>query len=119
MRLSEAEYAAWSQRQAHHGAKDRERDFQAQVLRLAQSSGWACYHTHDSRKSQPGYPDLTMAKPGRLIFAELKTKTGKLTQDQAAWLNLLATTVTGVEVYQWTPNDWDEILWILTGRRPA
>lgn len=117
MRLSEEQYAAWQQRQTKPQVASRERDFQAEVLKVAQMAGWQSYHTHDSRRSAPGFPDLVLAKPGRLIFAELKTNTGKLTPEQATWLNVLAHTVTGVEVYQWTPRDWDTILWTLTGRR--
>ncbi len=39
-----------------------EGDFQAGVVRLAELRGWLVYHTHDSRRSQPEFPDLTLAE---------------------------------------------------------
>ena len=99
-------------------AVQREREFQSQVLALAKQTSWASYHTFDSRRSQPGFPDLVLVKPGRLLFVELKTLRGKLTQEQRAWLSLLANSVTGVEVYEWRPADWAQIEWTLAGRRP-
>src|SRR5262245_20548546 len=57
----------------------------AQVRRCARELGYLTYHTYSSRKSEEGYPDLTLVKPGRLIFAELKSAHGKLTRDQQRW----------------------------------
>lgn len=34
-----------------------EKDFQQRVINLAESLGYLVYHTHDSRRSQPGFPD--------------------------------------------------------------
>ena len=34
----------------------KEADFQATVIELAELQGWRVYHTHDSRRSQPGLP---------------------------------------------------------------
>ena len=79
-----------------------EKEFQNAVLELARIHGWLCYHTHDSRRSAPGFPDLLLAKNGAVLFAEVKTDTGKLTNDQIAWL--LATH--GVI---WRPKHWDVI----------
>lgn len=48
-----------------------EKVFQAQVLDLAHLSGWLCYHTHNSRRSAPGFPDLVLvAARGSLRRAE-------------------------------------------------
>ena len=76
-----------------------EKDFQNTVLELARIHGWLCYHTHDSRRSARGFPDLVLAKGGVVLMAECKTDTGKLTNDQIAWL--LATH--GVI---WRPKHW-------------
>ena len=76
--------------------------FQNTVLELAKIHGWICYHTHDSRRSERGFPDLVLAKGGVVLFAECKTDTGKLTNDQIAWL--LATH--GVI---WRPKHWEII----------
>lgn len=57
-----------------------ERELQNNVVAMARVLGWMPYHPFDSRRSVPGYPDLTMIHPdsGRLIFAELKTSKGRL-----------------------------------------
>ena len=58
----------------------------------------AFYHTFDSNSRQAkGFPDLCLVRGKRLIFAELKTDTGKLTADQEAWLIALGA-VPGLEV---------------------
>jgi hypothetical protein len=85
-----------------------ERDFQAEVLRLARLANWRCYHTHDSRRSSPGFPDLVMVKQDHLIFAELKRKGGKLTPEQLNWMHDLAS-VRHVHGFVWTPDLWPEI----------
>lgn len=85
-----------------------EAQFQAQVIQLARLFGWREYHTHDSRRSQPGLPDLLLAKRGRpVIFAELKTDSGQTTPAQDEWLELLRST--GARVFLWRPGMWDEI----------
>jgi VRR-NUC domain len=82
--------------------------FQRQVLQLAHLCGWLTYHTLDSRGSEPGFPDLVLVRPPRLLFAELKTQTGRVSQAQRRWLHLLGQ-CPGVEVHLWRPGDWDEI----------
>jgi hypothetical protein len=69
--------------------------------------GWFVYHTYDSRRSEPGFPDLTMVHSG-VVFAELKTDKGRLTADQEAWLERLRSA--GAEVYVWRPRDLDEVI---------
>src|SRR5688572_19177552 len=39
-----------------------ERAFQAQVVKYARLMGWTAYHTHDSRRSQAGFPDLVLVR---------------------------------------------------------
>lgn len=91
-----------------------EREFQAMVTRDAKVLGWRCYHTHDSRRSEPGWPDLALVRD-RLVLAELKTDTGRVSDDQQQWLDLLAGA--GVEVYLWRPRDYDDVLRVLQRRR--
>jgi hypothetical protein len=87
----------------------REKDFMAQVVQLGNLHGWRSYHTYDSRKSAPGFPDLFMIRGPRAIVAELKRDgKQKLTAHQEAWLQLFRG-VPGVEAYHWTPGDWEEI----------
>jgi hypothetical protein len=100
-----------------------EKTLLSEVRRLAKAYGWICYHTHDSRHSERGFPDVvlartaTMTSPGRLIFAELKRqKHTKTSKEQETWLSVLAHTVPGVEVYLWRPGDVDTIAEILAAR---
>jgi ribosomal protein L37E len=80
--------------------------FQNAVLTVAQLCGWRAYHTHDSRRSAAGFPDLVLVRPPRVIFAELKTRTGRASPAQLDWLQLLRD-CPGVETYLWRPADWD------------
>lgn len=99
-----------------------EKQFMAQVLELAKLQGWLVYHTHDSRRSEPGFPDLVLVRDGRLVFAELKAEKGRVSPVQQKWLNelvqatLTAKTATPA-VYVWRPSDWDSIVQTLR-RRP-
>lgn len=86
-------------------ARTTEQEFQETVLELAKWKRWPlAYHTFDSRRSAPGYPDLTLCKPGRLLFLELKSATGKPTPEQLAWLGCLET-VTRVDAMLARPAD--------------
>lgn len=88
----------------------------AAVRKLARLTQWLCYHTHDSRRSEPGFPDVVMvhARRGRVIFAELKDATRKTTPEQDRWLAELA--AAGCEVAIWRPDDLPEIATVLRGR---
>jgi hypothetical protein len=93
-----------------------ELQFQRQVIQLAVLYNWAVFHCYDSRKSQgSGYPDLTLAheRRGLVVFAELKTNRGRLSEDQRRWLRILA--AAHEHVYCWRPTDWDNIQALLTG----
>ena len=86
------------------------------VRRLALDTGWLFHHVLDSRGCDPGFLDVCAVKPGRLLFAELKTLLGKLTREQHLWLDMLRHSVPGVEVEVWRPSDWPHIE--ATLRRP-
>jgi len=45
-----------------------EKDFMRQVMELAKLYGYLAYHTHNSQRSQPGFPDLVLLRPSRLVF---------------------------------------------------
>lgn len=92
-----------------------EREWQAEVVALAKHMGWRHYHTHDSRRSEPGWPDLALVRE-RLVLAELKTETGRVSAAQERWLSLLSSA--GVETYLWRPSDRDEVIHVLSRRRP-
>jgi hypothetical protein len=92
-----------------------EKHFQAQVLRLAKLSGWLTYHTFDSRRSAPGFPDLVLVKPPAVLFAELKSASGRLRPEQGAWLESLRG-CESVEARLWRPGDWRAIETLLCRR---
>ncbi len=48
------------------------------------------YHTHDSRRSASGFPDLVVSTPWGPVFAEVKTATGRIAPAQREWLTDLA-----------------------------
>lgn len=84
-----------------------ESEFQAQVLAVAKTFGFQLtYHTHDSRRSNPGFPDLVLlhVRTGRLIFAELKTQTGRVRPEQEQWIN--AFRLGGHVAEVWRPADY-------------
>lgn len=90
-----------------------ESQWQAQVLEWAKRAGWTHYHTHDSRKSPGGFPDLVLARPGRMVvFAELKTMRGIELPSQKAWRALLNGAV-GCQAYLWRPSDDEEVKEVL------
>lgn len=91
-----------------------EAEFQARVIRLARLLGWRVYHTHDSRRSAAGFPDLVLARRGRgVIYAELKSEKGRTTAEQDEWLGLLRDS--GQDVFLWRPADLQTIADILGG----
>lgn len=90
--------------------------FQQQVLELAMLCGWHTYHTHNSQRSAPGWPDLALCRPPRLILAELKTNRGRVKLEQKEWLGVLRA-CSGIEVYLWHPCDWREIVALLSDGR--
>ncbi len=85
-----------------------ERAFMQAVLDYARLTGWKSFHPFDSRRSTAGYPDLTLCRRGRIVFAELKTETGRVSPHQRGWIAELEQ-VEGIEVYVWRPGSWPEI----------
>ena len=88
-----------------------EAQFLNQVRSLARILGWFTYHPQLSKWSERGFPDITMVRGNRLVFAELKNEKGKTTVFQDEWLERLGQT--GVEVYLWRPADLEAIAEIL------
>jgi hypothetical protein len=82
------------------------------VRTLAQYTGWKIYHTYDSRRSSPGFPDLVLVRPPRLLFVELKVGRRKVTNEQELWL--LALGACSAETYVWRPDDWPTIEEVLS-----
>jgi VRR-NUC domain len=89
-----------------------EKEFMAQVIQVAHYTGWLCYHTHDSRRSCPGFPDVILVRGSQLLAAELKTARGKVSPAQQSWIDALR--CAGVECHIWRPADFDSIVARLT-----
>jgi hypothetical protein len=92
--------------------KQLEKVFMGEITKLAGLTGWLCYHTYDSRRSNPGFPDLVMVKRPKVIFAELKSASGKLSAKQPKWKDVLEA-CPGISYYLWTPQHWQEITRVL------
>lgn len=73
------------------------------VTELARGLGWICYHTHDSRRSEAGFPDLVMVRGDRILYRELKTGHGRVKPEQQVWLDALAAADGDATV--WRPAD--------------
>lgn len=93
-----------------------EKDWQSEVIEVAGVGGWRHYHTHDSRRSAKGFPDLVFVRE-RVLYAELKSRVGLLKPEQEEWLQALARA--GQEVYVWRPADRPEMERVLLRARRA
>lgn len=84
-----------------------EKAFQDNVISLATGFGYILiYHTHDSRRSQPGFPDLVLVNPRtkRVLFRELKSAKGVISKEQQQWADGLRKA--GADHAFWYPKDW-------------
>ncbi|HSX21338.1 MAG TPA: VRR-NUC domain-containing protein [Gaiellaceae bacterium] len=92
-----------------------ERELQDAILNVTRlRGGWLAYHTHDSRHSASGFPDLVLARRGMLVFAELKDATSKPTLAQRDWLDALA--AAHQHVYLWRPAHLTDVATFLLGQ---
>lgn len=82
-----------------------EADFQTKITDLCDLLGLKWHHETDSRKTRKGWPDLVIAGPSHVIFVEVKREKGKVTTEQAEWLQTLKKA--GALVQIWRPSDWD------------
>lgn len=85
-----------------------EAQFQQRIIDYCQLRGLLVFHDNDSRRDRAGYPDLTIVGDHGVIFAELKTDTGKLRPDQETWLLRLRRA--GSTAYVWRPSQWDLVI---------
>jgi len=81
-----------------------ENQLQQSIIDLCRVFHLLCYHTKDSRRSAKGFPDLCIVGPRGIVFAELKSKTGKSSIDQRCW-------EAGIReangtFYLWRPEHW-------------
>lgn len=84
------------------------------VIELAHVYGYMVHHDLPSQRANGawstlvsgdvGFPDLVLAKAGRIIFIELKAERGAQSIPQMDWQRELGD---GVEYYLWKPTDWN------------
>lgn len=107
-----------------------ENELQQAIVAGARANGWRVFFVPDwiwrlvfkawktggSRRgrewSQAGFPDVVLLRRGRLIFAELKSATGRLKPEQEGWRDDLQAVQT-VEWHLWRPCDLDDVLAML------
>lgn len=110
-RLSPAEVAARTLTEAQ---------WQRTVVGIAKAYGWRVYvppipgrrADNTVRDTAPGWPDLTLVRDHRLVFAELKRQTGRTTPAQDDWLVAL-NGVPGVNAFVWRPLDAEQVKQVL------
>ena len=100
-----------------------EAEFQSQVIDLARHTGWRLFHARPGQtqsgrwatqmSGDVGYPDLTLCRGDRLIFAELKSANGQATGEQVEWLQALGA-AHYVTAQLWRPHDLDAIATLLS-----
>jgi hypothetical protein len=90
----------------------REKDFQSRVTDMCDWLGLRYYHTYDSRRSNPGFPDLVIVGPNHLIFVELKATKGRVSAAQQEWISALE--AADQDAYVWYPEDWPVVQKTLT-----
>jgi hypothetical protein len=91
-----------------------ERELQDNVIDLCKLLGLLVYHTHDSRRSEPGFPDLTICGKRNVLFVELKRQGGKLSKEQKLWGEAVQRVSEmsfpkyrgGVLYFVWRPAEW-------------
>jgi 3',5'-cyclic AMP phosphodiesterase CpdA len=84
------------------------------IVALARMLGYLVHRdpTWRATGADPGYPDLTLAREGKIIFVELKADKGKLTPEQMDWADAIDGTHrdSGYEMrpwyYVWRPSNW-------------
>jgi len=102
-----------------------ETEFMQQIIDLAHLYSWHVAHfrpawSRDGKRCMTavaadgaGFPDLCMVKRCRLIFAELKADKGRLSPEQQGWIDNLTNSMR-CEVYIWKPENFEEIVEVLT-----
>lgn len=101
---------------------ETEDEFKSKIMDTAKWHGWRICHVRPARKldgkwvtpieGHAGLPDLILARDGRVLLIELKSATGKPTDDQIAWL-----LAAGDNGRLWKPNDWPKALALLSAPR--
>lgn len=81
-----------------------EKELQDNVMQAIDTFGLVGFHVFDSRRSNPGFPDVVAVGRNGVLYRELKTATGRVTPMQRYWLDNLR--VAGQDADVWRPCDW-------------
>jgi hypothetical protein len=90
---------------------------QSRVMDTAKLMGWRRVHFRPAQQrgrwvtaytGDDGFPDLVLARAGRVLLAELKAEDGRFRPGQREWLE-----AAGDNGKLWRPADWDSILEVL------
>jgi hypothetical protein len=90
------------------GSLTSEKTLLEQVRQLARMLGWRTYHPHLSKWSERGWPDVVLCRPPRVMFLELKSETGKVSAEQAEWIEALR--ACGLDARIVRPSGFDELV---------
>lgn len=96
-----------------------EAQLQHAVIECAHTFGWRVAHFRPAMTAKgwrtpveadgKGFPDLVLVRRGRLIFAELKSDKGRLSDEQNLWFDTLLPVIRNnptVHALVWRPKDW-------------
>lgn len=96
--------------------RESEEEFQRWVIEFARWHGWRVTHFRKVKlpsgrwgtplQGDAGYPDLSLARDGVVILAELKSQTGVVEPDQQKWLDAIGPEHGRV----WRPSDRASII---------
>lgn len=101
-----------------------EQTFTNELLKWLKVYQWRVFHVRNSGhagntyvQGERGFPDILAVRGTRWIAAELKvgkagTKVGEPKPEQFAWLQALERV--GAETFVWRPEDWSQILVVLS-----
>jgi len=82
------EYLAHSKATAMRSLADetpdigKESNLQSKCEQYCRERGWPVFHDRSRKKNHPGWPDLFIFQPNRVILVELKSASGKLRIEQ-------------------------------------
>ena len=84
-----------------------ESELRREVVELAHKLGWRVFSLPIAKTRRPvkdavGYPDLTLARDGTVVWIELKQDDGRVSDAQIAWMNALHPAMHIVR-----PGDWE------------
>lgn len=67
-----------------------ERDLQKRIEDYCDDHAYPWFHDRSRKVNEPGFPDLVIALPaGRTLWLELKSKNGRMSEEQKQWRMML------------------------------